>query len=110
MAIKGEIPESKTYSIAGVFDRTGINSHALVASSDDIGAGNCVPLVVSDSDAARADKLHGKKVAVEGGVIFLADLNKVMEGQHGEINGRAWSGTRCESEVLVVVKRLEIVR
>lgn len=107
--VKGELGDASRVSIVGTMDTSGINFYSLIELSDSPGNRNCIALILSDGDQARADQLHGREVLVRGSVLYLADLARMIPSERGQINGRSWAGTDCEGEVAIYVTHLEAI-
>jgi hypothetical protein len=109
LVLRGEIEEPLRVSVSGKMDTSGISFYSLIQAEDSLGSANCIALILTDSDQARAEQLHGHSVLVRGRILYLADLIQMIPSQRGQINGRDWAGTACEGEVAIYVTRLEAI-
>jgi hypothetical protein len=106
-ALRGDVPLERDVVLTGVMDTTGINFNSLIGPSAAFGTTQCVALILTASDQSRARRLHGHSVAVRGGVMFLADIERMIPDDLGTVNGRDWTGTPCEGEIALFVRRLD---
>lgn len=109
LVLRGDIGEPSRVSVSGKMDTSGISFYSLIEAEDSIGSANRIALILTDSDQARAEQLHGQSVAVRGRTIYLADLIQMIPSERGQINGRNWAGTACEGEVAILVTHLEAI-
>ena len=105
--LRGEVTDTSTVAVSGKIDTTGVNFYSLFDGGASVAGSDCIALVLTDSDQQRAKLLNGKPVRVRGKIMFQADLNRILPNQSGEINGRAWSGTRCTGETVLYVTELK---
>jgi len=105
--IRGETVNTSDVEVSGIIDTAGVNFYSLFDVDDQRYGSECIGLILSGSDQKRANLLNGRKVSVRGRVFFQADLNRVLPNEHGEINGRSWSGTRCTGETVIYVHELQ---
>jgi hypothetical protein len=104
---RGEAAGASDVGVSGVIDTGGVNFYSLFSAADRREGPGCIGLILSRSDQKKANILNGRKVFVRGKVIFRSDLNATLPNEYGEINGRPWSGTRCNGEALIYVTELQ---
>lgn len=95
--------------VAGVMDTSGVNFFSLFGSGARDGS-DCVPLILNHLGQTRAKQLSGRRVLVQGRAIPMDELDQVIPGQYGEIDGREWSGTRCFGKTAIYVVRIGDIR
>ncbi|HWL95566.1 MAG TPA: hypothetical protein VNT79_18755 [Phycisphaerae bacterium] len=100
--VRGDVTDTSGAAVVGKMDTSGVNFYSLVAPNASEDRAECIALILTGADQQRAKRLNGTRVLARGRIIFLADLNQAIPGQIGEINGRAWSGTRCGEVALYV--------
>ncbi len=95
--------------VEGRMDTSGINFYSLQARDDASEGSNCVALILNEPDRKRAKSLHDKVIEVRGKPIGMGDLNNLLPNYSGEINGRPWSGTKCDGQFVIYVDELRVL-
>lgn len=105
--LNGNISTSSDFAVIGLMDTTGVNFYSLFREHDQQSSSNCIPLILDHPGQIRAKQLHGARVLVRGHAIPMDELNDVLPYKYGEINGREWSGTRCDGRIGIYVTNLQ---
>jgi len=102
----GSLSYPSEVSLDGVIDTSGTNFYSLFDFGSPLTGSDCIPLILDRTGQNRAKRLNGRRVVVQGRVIPMDKLNEVIPGQYGEIDGREWSGTRCDGKAAIYVTQL----
>lgn len=105
--ILGQV-EGHTVVVEGRIDTLGVDLYSLQPFSVPVEQfdENCLPLLLSSDDVQRAKQLHGQYATITGELIPLADLVQAIPSHSGQVDGRQWSGTKCDSAYVLYVTRL----
>jgi hypothetical protein len=71
--------------------------------------GQCVALILGNDNARQAQQWGGRIVVVEGNTMPLSDIRDAIPSDFGTLNGRAWSGSNCETNSAIFVSRIRLV-
>lgn len=104
-AVQGEVSQESPVRVSGIFDTTGVGFYSLIGVNARLGTTDCIALILTEADRERAEEINGRRVIVEGHVMFVSDLERLIPTHNGDINGRAWFGTHC-TEVALYVTRM----
>jgi hypothetical protein len=100
----GTVEDGTRLVPTGRMDTSGINFSSLQSRDSISNESDCIALILSASDRKRAKNLHGKVVEVAGEAIAMGDVRKMFPNDFGEINGRPWSGTKCDGAYAIYVR------
>jgi hypothetical protein len=95
--------------VVGFVDTQGVNFYSLFSDRSQRNGINCIPLILNRRGQSDSKRLSGRKVEVAGNVIPMADLNEAIPTEFGQVNRRDWSGTRCNGQAAIYVKRMRSV-
>lgn len=102
----GDLTQTSNLSVVGVLDTTGVNFYSLFADENELQGTDCIPLILDREDQIFAKRSKGRRAMVFGSAIPMDELNQAMPNEYGEINGREWSGTKCNGRLAIFVTEL----
>lgn len=101
---RGEMAEGPL-SVAGRVERLAPNDYVLRSSAPVENAADCISLILAADDRAVAERLVGVDAVAQGRPVFVFDLEHPQDS--GDLlQGRPYTGTRCEGDVAVFVTSL----
>ena len=103
---RGSITYPAEITVDGLMDTSGVNFYSLFNVGSPLTGSDCIPLILDSVGQDRAKRLSGRRVTVQGRALPMDELNEAIPGQYGEIDGREWSGTRCDGRAAIYVTQL----
>ena len=101
----GDRTEPLGVTVAGLMDTAGVNFYSL-SRSPNAAPEDCIALILKRHDQFLAKTSNRKRVVVRGRVFSMDELDQVIPRQHGQINGRQWSVTKCAAKMAIYVTDL----